>query len=511
MLNLQQKDIDGWDIVRFFIYSCALVVISDIPSNWGIIYHGGRGVVLVLLLATVVLPVRHSLSILLLLAVTGKDIVTSSDLDSIQFIHSTASIWQLHLGPIRPSWLVFGCLIWQFVKLRTFIITPTIKRVILWFLTIPVITGLIYGGIFSEFASIEVVKDIKFPLMLITCTILFLTLYKRDSRSLPLILSVLVGALLARHLMDLVYFIANYGPVIIPGVSRVSVDSAKGGIVFIIFFGTILIWAHNRFLLGAVIALPAILLLATYGTRMLWITFLLGAVVLLLLLGLRRSIFFVAIITVLTVGGVWTLFVAHPDSAEIILARSKSITIGRSIDRFKVSVDLNPLSRIDPIRYAELVNIIDSHGKRYAFLWGAGYGGYYEDRAVSFPMDLKSSFPHYSFKTGKYFTSHGFPGQIFLKHGLVGLFLISGLWLIPGYSLFKILRNKKTTVNDNSIMLHDLFLCLVAFLFTSMFQLYWSGKGLFVNGVVISACMEYVSRHFVPQLVQNQQNADINL
>jgi len=493
-------------IFRFFVYGIVIVILSDIPNSFGIAYYGAYAIIVFLMLSICILPFRTALILLLMLAIAGKDIVSVGGVADTQLLFSTSSIWQMRLGPIRPSWFVFTVILCQFFKAQKIKFPPFFNRAILWFATVPVITGLIYGGFFGDHASIEVVRDLKFPLMLLMSTILFLSLYRTDPRNLTLVLSVFVGVLLARHFIDLLYFITNFGPAIAEGVSRVSVDSAKGGVVFLVFFGTILIWVRRRVLLGSVITISSILLLAAYGTRMLWVTFFLGGIVLLLTLGIRRSVFFVSIMALLTVVGIWTLFVANPESAEVITARSVTITQGRDVSKFGVAVDPNIISRIDPIRFAEGLNILDTARRGNTWMWGTGYGGFYDDIAINFPLILIKGtvFPYYSFETGRFYYAHFFPMMIFLKHGLLGLVLISALWIIPGYTISKIMRKGNIFSTGKSIMLNATMLCMVAFLVTAMFQLYWSGKGLFINGMIIASCVEF-ARHYPGNAVSGVQ------
>ena len=485
-------NVSGRDILRFFIYGLALVFISGVPNNWGVLFILARGILALLLFASFVMPIRPAVLLLFMLAIAGQDIVSFGDLTE----YSTASIWQMRFGPINPSWIIFGCLFWQLLKIwKIKVVPPLVKRAILWFATVPIVTGLFYGGFFSDHAGLEVVQDIRFAVMLIASVILFLSIFKRDPRYLSIVLAAFAGVLLARHLMDLIYLIANVGPAITAGVSRGSTDSAKGGVVFLLFFGVILTWSQRRLLLGIAVAIPSALLLLAYGTRNLWVTVMLGTVVLLLLLDLRRSVLFLSITIVMTIGGGWALFMANPESAEIIYLRAKTITQGRPLERFQVQVEYNLISRIDPARYAQFFNVLDSLGRRYAYLWGTGYGGYYEDSVVYFPIDLTSTFIQHSLDSGRFYKTHSFSSLILLKHGFIGLLIISALWLVPGYALFKIFRKRKRFAADQPRMLHGTMLCITAFLPTAMLQTYWSGKGLFINGMIIASCMEF-ARHY---------------
>jgi len=430
-----------------------------------------------------------------MLSLAGQDIVFSSGISYTDPGYSTASIWQMNIGPINPGTIIFCCLLWQLLKLKKVMVPSFVKRAIVWFATVPFITALFYGGFFTENAGIEVIVDLRFGLMLVLSIILLASFLKKKSKNLNKILALFIGVLLARHLIDLIYVISNIGPAIIPGVTRGSVDSAKGGVIFLIFFGIGLIWAQRRIFIGMSIVIPSVLLLVAYGTRNLWITFTIGSLLVIIYLGLRRSISFLMICAFLLVIGIWSLFIINPESAEVIYARSKTITEGRPLDKYIVMVEYNMISRIDPVRYAQIFNVLDSVKNRYAWFWGTGYGGYYDDTVIPFPLYIENTFPDYSLETGKFYKTHQFTTHIFLKHGLIGFLVILSLWLIPGYALYNIFRTRDMFTKDQPRILNTMMLCIVAFLPTAIFQTYWSSKGLLINGIIIASCIEYLRHH----------------
>ena len=486
-------DISVRSLLRYLACGLALVALSDVPNNWAAFFLLAQAILAFLLFLTLLLPIRPAIILLLMLAIAGQDIVSSGN---TSLNYSTASIWQLHVGPLNPSMIVFGVLFWRLFKIRKKTdLPPFVKWLILWLATVPVIAGLIYGGFFSGHAGVEVPQDLRFFLMPITTLILFLSILKRDPRYLTTMLAAFTGVLVARHFVDLIYVIANVGPVIAEGVSRGSTDSAKGGIVFLLFLGLVVVIIQKRLFLGILITIPSAFLLVSYGTRNIWITFVLGIFVLLMFIGVRRSIIFISLGTVLFMGGISSLQMLNPQSAEVVFNRSKDITEGRRADQFSVLVDYNILSRIDQIRYAQILNVFDSAGRRHAYLWGTGYGGYYEDLVAGFPRNLPSTYPQYSLDEGRYFMTHSFSTQMFLKYGVLGMILIYALWFIPIYKLFKIWQQRSMFTPDQPIILNSMILCIAAFIPTAMFQTTWSGKGLFINGLIIAATLEF-SRHY---------------
>jgi hypothetical protein len=182
-------------------------------------------------------------------------------------------------------------------------------------------------------------------------------------------------------------------------------------------------------------------------------------------------------------------------TAETVYGRSKSITEGRDVEKFAVAVNYNLISRIDQVRYAQILNVAESVGRRYAYLWGTGYGGYYEDRAAPFPIELKSSFAQYSLEEGRYFRTHSFTTHMFVKYGVLGMFFLYGMWFIPTRRVWVIWKRSDMFAGDDAMIRNSILLALAAFVPTAMFQTYWSVKGLLINGLVIALLTEFASRH----------------
>jgi hypothetical protein len=76
------------------------------------------------------MPVRWGLLVILLLVVTGQDIVSAGDFLDYESGYSTASVWQLRIGSVNPSWIIFGCLLIQLLKINKIELPSIIKRVV---------------------------------------------------------------------------------------------------------------------------------------------------------------------------------------------------------------------------------------------------------------------------------------------------------------------------------------------------------------------------------------------
>jgi hypothetical protein len=469
---------------KFIAVGVLLVAISDVPVSWNIAFSIARLVIGVLIVAIIVLPIRPALVLFTLLLVAGRDFDTQA----------TASIWQLNIGFVRPSWIVFGLMAIQLYKLRrSFAVPRFIKYSMVWFATVPLIAGLLYGGIADDHAIREWIIDLKFPMVFFGIFVLYSIFLKAKPTQLGVVMAAVVGALAARHLIDLLGFLAGLGPDLDVGISRVSEDSAKAGIVFFVFLGLLLMAnQRSKILWGLMIATPALLLVVAYATRMIWIEFVISIPLLLIVIPLKKALVVIAATAAVVLLGGGALYVINQASAERVYDRALYITEGRQKSDFVVDVEYNIVSRVDPIRYAEFLNIFDTMRDRKSWLWGNGYGGYYADDAAEFPLDLPTSFPEYSFETGKFYRSHNFVSNFFHKYGMIGFVLTLLIWGLPGYVLIRELRRQKVVAVDRADLLSVMMLATSAFLLTSMLEMTWSGKGFFINGVLLAIVVEYV-------------------
>ena len=101
-------------IGKFIAVGVLLVLISDVPVSWDVAFYFARLVIGVLIVAIIFLPIRPAMVMLLMLLVVGRDFDTQP----------TASIWQLNIGFVRPSWIVFGLMAIQVFKLRQSVAIP---------------------------------------------------------------------------------------------------------------------------------------------------------------------------------------------------------------------------------------------------------------------------------------------------------------------------------------------------------------------------------------------------
>ena len=483
-------DVSMSSVAKFAVLGAVCALLSDLSNDTPATFLVARIVLAGLLYATLLLPVRAGATLLLVIGLAGQDIVSAGP---AEMEHMTAAIWQLSLGPLNPSAVFFGCLIYQLARIRLYRPGGPVSRAMVWFLSVPIVSGLLYGGIFAEFGVSEYLTDIRFPLILLGSILLYGSLLRSQPQWTPQLVAALLGVLFARHFIDLTYLAMNYGAQGFAGISRSSEDSAKGAVNLLILVGllTTIVRRGNR-LLGVALAVLFGAVSLAYATRLIWVALSIGVVVLLLILRVSRGILMVAAGPLLIGAAASLLALVNPGSALVAAVRVGTVTEGRPATSFAVDVEYNLISRIDPIRYGEAVNVIESLGRRGAYLWGTGYGGYYEDDAVDFEeRRMGTSFPTFMFQSDRFFNTHEFVTHVFLKHGALGLILIASVWIVPGMALVRALRRGRAFEGKRPTMMTIMVAALAAYLPTSMLHNYWSGKGLFLSGIVLALCIHF--------------------
>lgn len=478
-------DITIKQIMFFFAIGLIVAALSGVRSTTGPAYDIVRAILFVLLAVSLFLPVRWGIPLFVLLLLGGPDLVQAASEVSTEGEYKIASLWFTWIGPVTPSRFIMVCSIIQIIKIMNLAFDRRVKRVIVWFVTVPVVTGWVYGGFTSFARSAEVPNDVRFALLLITSIILFHSFLRKYPDSLGVILAVFIGALLGRHFCDVIYWLAGYGPRL-AGAPRASVDSTKSTVVLLLLLSIYLIMGKKRMLLGTIIAMFSGLLVIIYGTRMIWISSVLCSVVLLYIFGARKSVIMVPLVLLL-LSATWKIIQSVRE--ESMLATSQKA------EPFAYAVtgkEGNFLMRLEPLRYSEMVNSMSASMKRLSFLWGSGYGSYYRDEVLPFPASLINAFPEYSASTGQFYWCHNFLFQMLFKHGLVGMIIIWSLWLGPAWVCYKYVFDRKCRTMFNGILG-----CLIAFIPATIIHLYWTGKGAFVSGFVIAVLLAIYELHGV--------------
>lgn len=467
--------------LRYFAMSIALALLSDVPSTFGAGYLASKVFLYAVLVGSLFYSVRHGLVLLLLISVAAQDINQSVSEAEIYGTTLMASVWQGGLGPLRPSWFIMAYCLALLLKTRVALVWDRpVLYAACWCMTIPIATGILYGGFATPFAATNVIVDMKLPLMLISSILLYRTSLKSNPDFIRTIMAAFIAAVAARHLLTFVYWLVGIGSVH-DGINMASVDSAKSTVTLLFLIAMNLVLLRKRPVVGGGLGVISGILVAVFITRLIWLTTIAGAVVTLLTMRLSRWVVALPIIAVLVFASLTLLERISPDNFMLTFNKGNRFSSDQTTENF--------LERQDPARYAELLNFLDTNIERVAVLWGSGYGSYYTESARKFPPKAGvDAFPDYMFESGMFFTCHDFVLVMLFKHGILGFIIVSCLWLVPGWRCFKLIR--RYPPGHFSIFWSS----MVAFLPTSILCLTWSGKGDIVSGFFVAFCLTFADR-----------------
>ena len=468
------------DVFRYFAIGCVLSFFSDVPSGVGGAYLVSKFFLYAILVVSLFLPIRKGLIILLVVAVVGQDLIQTSTESEKYGAFAIASVWNGGIGGASAGLIMIFYCFMLFLKSKIYFRDKIIVWAVRWYSTVPLITGFAYGGIGSGVSWTEMIIDLKIPIFLLTSTLLYRSYFKARPKEIPVFASVFAGAVLARHIINFFYWVLGIGSRF-AGVNRVSVDSTKGTVVFLLFAAIVLMVQQKKIIIGGGLGLVSALMLAAYSTRGLWVSAALGVFLLLFLMGERKKVFMMIVMAVLAYGSIRALMVFRPENLDLVRKRVYRQTVDET-GRF--------LQDYFPYRYIELVNALDATMSRGAILWGSGYSSYYTESALPFPEKMKNAFPEYSLRSRKFYTLHSYVTRTIFENGLVGLIIISGLWLVPGWRCYRLFRKSSSSSFVNYV------LAVVAFLPTSMLEMSWTGKGLVIAGYLIGTCICVYRRYY---------------
>lgn len=470
---------------KWFFVALMFVAVADVPASFGSIYIVSKTLLFVLSFGSLLLPIRSSAIVLAIITIACRDVVQTQGEMQAQGEIAIASIWHGGFGPIRPAWIVMGFACILAIRASATLYSRQVRHVILYFASIPVLTAIVYGIAEQQFDLAEAISDLKVPMFLLAGTIIFVRIFTSQSGAVAEMSSVFLGAIAARHVVDFGYWLLGIGSYF-ETVTRVSVDSTKGTVAFLLLFALAMIVERRHVLLAGIIVVGSSVLLIVFMTRGLWLSTALGTVLFLHIIGAKRSTIALVCMAIVAFGALQVISFVKPRTMTLALQRLMPKTAGAG----------NVFKSFDWGRYTEVINSTSTTLKRGAVLWGSGYGSYYSESAMMFPDKMTDAFSHKSLATRRFYTIHNFVLIILFKFGILGLFLLLKLWITPAWACYKACRRIQR--GD----LPTFTIAILAFLPTAMLEITWSSKGLLLNGLVI-AFLVAMSRGLVSNSMPN--------
>lgn len=457
-------------LLKVFILAVIISLISDIPKGNVSLYFVGLILIIILAFSSIFLSKKQAVINYLIIMLSGRDIWIDGG-------REVASIWQQQLFFINPSLIVTIISLIILIKIKLDKIKKYVLLVLLVFLLIPLFSGIYSGALIGEALPLEIIVDLKFCIMLTIGLILANSILEKKIFEINDFLKIIFIILFARHIVDFYYYLIGYGPYFSDLANRVSLDSLKGAVILLIYYSLFKMLDGYRNIGYISIFILGLILLFAYSTRMLWVTFTLGLLLVVFSLDSKKSIKFIVSLPVIVI--LFLLMIKLP-AFELQYNRLLTITEGRSEEDMVVNVEYNFISRIDPVRYAQYVNVIYSLKSDISLFFGKGIGGFYQNYPLIVPNTLEAAYPEYSFETGKYYKTHDMVSHIILKFGLIGLSFYIYLYFLSFKGWLKIM-------NYYSNNLTKAYFCMFP---TIMLQFYWSGKNLLFAGMYL--CIGFI-------------------
>lgn len=469
-----------FEIAKATVLGSVLVLLSDISSASGNLFVLAKTLIFATAILSLFMGRTQGLCLLICLLVAGRAI----DLTETGEQSTLASIWIVHLGPITPS--VFVCILMVLHALKNTKVVPTgiFRYATLWFAIVPTLAGIFYGNFSDSYARSYFKTDLRLPLMLFLSWHVFSAVCTSNKSASKILITTFFGALFARHAID---FLQSFKQVaeLFTNAQAVSMCPAKGLIIAIAYFGILgLLYTKNTFIFS-LISTCSLYLLVTYSARHLFITGALGIFALPKLVTKKQFVASIPIISLTLITAIFFLIATRPNTAHYVYLRMSTFFDPSRTTR-GVDVDLNFFSAIDPVRYAEVLNIVHQSFTNGSIFWGQGYGGWYSEPVARLHIDLQNAYPPEQIALGRYFSAHDFPTHIFLKYGLSGLVMITLIWLKPIWHSLAALKTDPFQLNGRERTLWMLYAALICTVPTVILSLWWSGKGCALTGLTLA-------------------------
>lgn len=469
------------ELFKASIFGIALAVLSDVPATSGTLFMIAKFLVSTVAILSLCLGKTQGVCLLLIVLVSGRGLAMSESGEQI----SLASIWIGNLGPLTPSLIVFSLIVLHAIRNVKTIPSGFFRFAVCWFAIVPTLAGIFYGNFSDGYARSFFKSDLRLPLMLFLGWLVFSSVCKNSNNASKRLLASFFGALFARHTIDFIQSIVQTATTSLNHANSISLCPAKGLIIPIFYFAVLGILYTKRTFIFSLISTFSLYMLITYSQRHLYITALLGIFALPKLVSKKQLLAGMPIISTALIAAIAFLIIARPDTAHYVYLRSSTFFDPDRTTR-GVDVDLNFFSAIDPIRYAEILNILHQSIKKGSIIWGQGYGGWYSESVAKLHIDLQNAYPPEQIASGRYFSAHDFPSHILLKYGIAGILILTFIWLKPINHALKQLKINvlQLTPEDRIIwLLHSALICTVP---TAVLSLWWSGKGCLLAGLILA-------------------------
>ncbi|WP_394494196.1 hypothetical protein [Shewanella sp. ENK2] len=282
-----------------------------------------------------------------------------------------------------------------------------------------------YGLAFNEYSFIKMLTYFVYISVLVL-TLVSVLMLKNTEKIYQLLYSLLLMAPIASVSVYLLGFSSSYGSSTVPGMTEVA------------YFSPILIYKmiseRKISYLEVFSVLCCIYLASTGASGGKGIIVILAVIVLSLIT--KVTIKRITVLSMLVLGFLlMLLFVSYDELYEfnsLLLYKLESVWLLFNFI-FSFNMDMLGILPMSPrVRVIELYLIFQENGKSIVyFLFGQGFGGWYQDTLGYFSgIDLSSAFSENEIRTGRFHSAHDFFAILPFFHGIFGVFFMGGIHLL---------------------------------------------------------------------------------
>jgi hypothetical protein len=466
------------NLCKIFLASLGLGILYDFGDRLTpLFYYFSQFITFLIIFSPIFLPRKLIILPLILYITICPDLsYVPGDFEYYGKIITTASPWQYWVfNNISPATTLLVTLLLILVRINLFSIKNNEAIVFGYFFIIQLIVFLYFGN-YNEPLD-RIFTDFKVGLYLLLGLIIFQQYTSKCLENSSFIFQLFFILLISRFFLDFAYLIFGIDRTFISEYSRISVDSAKGTLIFMIFLslGKIISSKSQKHKVVFAVSTAALFfLLISYQTRWLLVVFAAGFLIYIYLIG-WKNIFnffrfnFLIFVTVLLLISSFLPFVS-----EVFLRRF-STTFDAPIEGFE---------QVDVIRVGSIVNSLGKLEENNAFLFGLGNGSFFTEDYFPFFNVSEQDFDAGSISSGRYYRVHDFVFHFLFKYGVIGILLFSYIILEKAKKVYFLGQKNHLRSSPYGFIAFSIF-ATIPFIITSLF---WTAKGLLLVGFFISFC-----------------------
>ena len=458
---------------QLLVFALLFGAIFTIDATNGPLFYAARLVTGLVALSVVIVPLRLIYVPFAVMMFLMADLTQTSQQVADVGIVPTASIWQLAVGPVSPAILVLLCLLVALVRLSRVTTLRLHRLILVYFLVVAVLVSAFNG--YPQESFPRFIADFKI-LLFFYFSIMFFGAYTRafpeeTLRVIQVFALFFVVSLLVQALISIGRGESSLAD---SGYLNTSLDSSKGLILAVTFFAVARLVRGRQVALWSAITVISLYVMISYQTRWLVITFLLGLLLTLQLLPMRKRLKVVA----------WGIPVVSIAAIALIAFESEALRI--MLLRFSFLENVGAATSIVDIELARgsaIINSMNHLWERGSVLWGMGYGSWYSDDF--FPMaDLGiSAFDEESLQSGKFYRVHDFFFHFLFKFGVAGLLFYVWVFVQPLRQLWKARRSILRRQGG-----YELLTVVFGIAPTIVTYMWFTGKGGILSGFYVALC-----------------------